>query len=104
VAYTLTVTNTSNVTHTFTITTSGAWATHLPVTQVSLEAGQSSQIQVHVIIPLDAPGEAQEVTTVEIQALGQPAVKSWAELTTLVEATALSRQVFFPLAVKGSGQ
>jgi len=103
VAYTLTVTNTSNVSHTFTITTSGAWATHLPVTQVSLEKGQSSQIQVHVIIPIDAPGGAQEITTVEIQALGQPAVKSWAELTTIVEATALSRQVFFPLAVKGSG-
>ncbi len=103
VAYTLTVTNTSNVTHTFTITTSGAWATHLPVTQVSLEAGQSSQIQVHVHIPLDASSGAQEVTTVEIRALGQPDVKAWAELTTTVEATALSRQVFFPLAVKGSG-
>ncbi len=103
VAYTLTVTNTSNVSHTFTITTSGTWATHLPVTQISLEKGQSSQIEVQVHIPLDAPGGAQDVTTVEIQALGQPSVKSWAELTTSVEAPGLSRQLFFPMVVKGSG-
>jgi PKD repeat protein len=103
VIYTLSVTNTSEVTHTFEISASGAWAVQLPATQVTLDSGQSDVIAVNVLIPASATNGEQDLTTLVVQALGQVGVSAWAELTTTVIVPDNSTRVFFPLAVKGSG-
>jgi hypothetical protein len=103
VIYTLSVTNTSQVTHTFEISASGAWAVQLPATQVTLGSGQSDVIAVNVLIPASATNGEQDLTTLVVQALGQAGVSAWAELTTTVIVPGNSTRVYFPLAVKGSG-
>jgi len=95
VTYTLHVTNTGNLPNTFTIAYSGnGWDVDLPVEVVTLDAGESTDVIVHVMIPAGTlPGSHDDVN---ITITGAGGANAWAALTT-----SLTRyQIFLPIIVK----
>ncbi len=83
VTYTLSLENTGNYTDTFVLTATGnAWPTGLPFTSVDLGAGQSTGVEVSVMVPGNAmPGEMDTVT-VSATSMGDPQATDSSMLTT----------------------
>jgi hypothetical protein len=94
VTYTLHVTNTGNLPNTFTIAYSGnGWDVDLPVEVVTLDAGESTDVIVHVMIPAGTlPGSHDDVN---ITITGAGGANAWAALTT----SAKGYQIFLPIIV-----
>jgi len=100
VMYTLIITNTGNVTDTFTLSASGnapAWVVQLPVTNVVLGAGEAITVTVHVTIPSSAA--VGDHDTVTITATGSGSATAQVHLTTTATAPAL-RRLFLPIVWK----
>jgi uncharacterized protein YjlB len=83
VTYTLRVTNTSNITDTFTVTVSGnAWTTSAPATVGPVAAGASATFQVVVTVPADALAGASDTATVRVTSQGDATKSAQSSLTT----------------------
>ena len=86
--YTLTVTNDGNSTDTFDLETGGnTWTTDLSQTQVTLGAGESTQVVVSVTIPEGALAGAVDTVAVTLTSQGDPATTDTVSLTTTALAT-----------------
>jgi hypothetical protein len=85
VAYTLTITNTGNVSDTFTLMASGNdWDVDLP-DDVELGAGESTTFAVTVTIPANAEDGDMDTVTVTATSTGDPDQSASSELTTTAE-------------------
>ncbi len=84
VSYTLTVTNTGNVSDSFTLGVSGAaWTTGVaPTTVGPLAAGATADVTVTVSIPAGAAGGATDAATITATSVGDGAVSDSSVLTT----------------------
>jgi hypothetical protein len=99
VTYTLTVTNTGDITDTFGITVTAGWDVHLPVAELTLGAGESADFVVQVDIPADAANGESDVATVTVMVEGVPSATAESELTTT--AVISERKIFLPLVMNG---
>jgi uncharacterized membrane protein len=95
IMYTLVITNSGNVTDTFTVSGSGAW-THLPQTSFELAPMQSTTVVVHVTVPANAADGQAFVSTITAVSGGDGSATAVATLTT----TARWYRVFLPIIVK----
>jgi hypothetical protein len=87
VNYTLTVTNTGNVTDTFTISVSGnAWTTKTPAMVGFLPAGDSTTVTVTVEIPAEAVAGNRDEAIVTFTSQGEVTTSFAVTLTTVVSA------------------
>ncbi len=85
VSYTLTVTNTGNITDVFSFTASGdKWTVVLP-SPVTLDMGESADVMVTVEIPSDAAAGANDVVTITATSTGDAGVSASSTLTTTAE-------------------
>jgi len=97
VTYTLTITNTGNITDTFTVTVSGnAWTTVAPATVGPLAAGENTSFQVTVTIPTGLAGADTDTATVTVTSQGDNTKSAQAVLTT----TRIPYRLFLPLVMK----
>jgi subtilisin family serine protease len=99
VEYTLTVTNTGDLTDTFSITATAVWDVQLPVTGFTLGPGESAPLTVNVDIPADAANGDSDVATVTVMSETDPSSMAESELTTT--AVISERKVFLPLVMDG---
>jgi uncharacterized repeat protein (TIGR01451 family) len=81
VTYTLSITNTGNITDVFSFADTGDWLVGLP-SPVTLGMGLSADIEVTVTIPADAAGGAFDVATVTVTSAGDSNVIAHSVLTT----------------------
>jgi hypothetical protein len=96
IEYTLTVTNTGNITNTFAITYTGnVWGVDLMKNSLELGVGESAELVVQVTIPAEAANGA--VDTVTIEASGEGEAMAASELTTTALIGEL--KIFLPLAL-----
>lgn len=85
VSYTLDVTNTGNVTDSFSVTVSGnLWSTSAPTSVASLAAGATTQVTVDVSIPAGASPGDSDTATVTLTSLGDAGQSAATSLTTTV--------------------
>lgn len=98
VTYTVTVTNTGNVTDIFNLSASGTWDATLSQTSVTLDAGASTTFTVEVAIPTNISNGTVDVTTVT--ATSQ--TDSDATVSTELSTTAISDvyYLFLPLTIR----
>ncbi len=82
VSYHLMVTNTGNITDTYSITATAGWEVGLPVTGFSLGPGESAPLTVNVDIPVAAVDGESDVTTVTIMSETVPELTDVSTLTT----------------------
>jgi uncharacterized membrane protein/subtilisin family serine protease len=82
VEYTLMVTNTGDLTGTFDITVTSGWVADLPVTELTLAAGESADFVADVTIPADAAKGDSDVATVTVKVEGVPSAMAESKLTT----------------------
>jgi uncharacterized membrane protein len=94
VTYTLHVTNTGNLPNTYTLGYSGnVWNVQMPVTVVTLDPGESTDVVVLVTIPVDAAlGTSDDV---DISITGAGGANAWTSLTTYVPLYILYLPVIF---------
>ena len=84
----MTVTNLGNVTDTFDLAASGQiWETTLSTSQVVLEPGESTQVDVFVRIPLGAAPGASDMVTITVTSQGDPGAEDSGSLTTTALTT-----------------
>ncbi|MFO7539953.1 MAG: FixG Ig-like domain-containing protein, partial [Chloroflexota bacterium] len=85
VNYTLTLTNTGNVSDTFTFTVAGnAWTVTLPG-MVTLEAGASLPVTVMVAVPADAEAGTSDTAVVTATSANDSEASATSTLTTMIE-------------------
>ncbi len=97
VTYTLQLTNTSNTTATFAISSTGnLWTVGLPASPILLAAGVSAPLSVTVSIPVTATNLMTDTVTITVTALADPTKTANVVLTT----TAKRYLVYLPLVVK----
>jgi hypothetical protein len=85
VEYSLTLSNTGNVTDMFDLEPSGNnWEVHLPVTTTTQGAGEMAEVIVHVTVPLDAMHGDIDSVTVTASSQGDPGMQATSMLTTTV--------------------
>ena len=99
VTYTLTLTNTGNLTDTFDLALAGhGWATAVADSAITLAAGASADVTLTVTIPLTATHPAQDTVTVTAVSQGDSDVSAHVALTTAVLRTGY--HIFLPLVVR----
>ncbi|MBE0411703.1 MAG: hypothetical protein IBX69_18405, partial [Anaerolineales bacterium] len=87
VEYTLTLTNTGNVSDTFEVTFEGnLWDVHLPETSFMLEPDESADVIVHVTVPADAMASDFDVVMITATSAGDPELSAASVLTTTANA------------------
>lgn len=97
VTYTLTLTNTGNLTDTFNVDVSGqTWPTSASATDIVLGKGEMASFTVVVTIPTTAVHPENAVTTVTVTSAGDTAVKADATLTTAVNR----HVIYLPLVTR----
>ena len=97
VEYTLTLTNTGNVTDIILLTLSGNnWDVFLSETSFLLDPGASAEFTVQVEIPADAPGGSSDSLNVTATSSGDGSVTATAVLTTSIKM----RFIYMPIVVK----
>ncbi len=82
VTYTLYLTNTGNLTDTYTLSLSAAWVTSLDTYQVTLGPGESQPVSVLVTVPSGTFG--QDVAEVTAESMFDPSISGSARFTTRV--------------------
>ncbi|MCB9133901.1 MAG: choice-of-anchor B family protein [Anaerolineales bacterium] len=82
VSYTLTMTNTGEVTDTFTLSVSGVWTVTVSVKNVTLGAGASMRVTVWVTVPGDVVAGASDATTVTATSQSDGSATASVTLTT----------------------
>ncbi len=93
VTYTLQLTNTGDVTDTFTLAAGEAgWTVTLPVTETTLTFGEGTAVIVHVAIPAGAPDGDMDIVIITATSQGDPLVFASSTLTT-----AVWRRTYLPL-------
>jgi hypothetical protein len=98
VTYTLSITNTGNITDVFTFADSGNnWAVGLPMT-VTLGAGDSADVMVTVTIPLTAADGTVDTVTVTATSVGDGTKSASSDLTTTAVIT--EYRLFLPIIMK----
>ncbi|MCZ7669557.1 MAG: hypothetical protein M5U34_21465 [Chloroflexi bacterium] len=96
VTYTLTVTNTGNMTDTFSFTAAGeTWTTGLPA-DVTIDAGESMDVEVTVAIPAAAADGDSDSVTITATSDGDNNETASSELTT----TAVFYYIYLPVVMK----
>ena len=101
--YTLTVTNTGQLTATFEISASAVWEVSLSAASLNLSPGESALLTVNVTIPSSAALGEQDSALIVVQSALDPGLSRQAVLTTTAAQPVFSSLVFLPLAVKGPG-
>lgn len=97
VTYTLTLTNTGNVSDTYAITLNGnSWATSGPE-NVMLAAGQATAVAISVTIPETALHEESDSATVTVTSAGDGQVTGNSTLTTTAVTTAVEYLLYLPV-------
>src|SRR5690606_21242508 len=87
IPYTLTLTNTGNVSDTFALALEGAqWETALSTANLSLGPGMASSFVVSVTIPAGTPGGATDTVQLTATSAGDPSVSDSALVTSSVPA------------------
>jgi PKD repeat protein len=105
VAYTLTLTNSSDVALSIDISTQSIWAVDLSSAQLSLGAGESAELVASVNIPSGAGEGDQDSALVQADAVGQPGLSAVATLsTTAIAGSQAPVLLFLPIAVNGAGE
>jgi uncharacterized membrane protein len=103
VTYTLTVTNTGNITDTFSVAVSGnTWTTRAPTTVGPLAAGTSATLQITVTIPANARAGASDTATVTLTSQGDATQSAQSSLTTT--ALAVYGLALSPASASQSGR
>jgi hypothetical protein len=100
VTYTLTVTNTGNITDTFSVAVSGnTWTTRAPTTVGPLAAGTSATLQITVTIPTGVTGVDSDTATVTVTSQGDNSKTAQAALTT----RRVLYRLFLPVVMRNYG-
>ena len=100
VLYSLSVANTGNRTDTFNLSYAGnLWNVHLPVTQLTLAAGEIRQVNVEVTIPIGATDGQTDVVRLTATSHGDAAVAASADLTTTAIQISGGFQLYLPVIV-----
>ncbi|MCB8967037.1 MAG: DUF4397 domain-containing protein [Ardenticatenaceae bacterium] len=98
VTYTLALTNTGNLTDSFSFTAAGNdWAVELPMA-VTLAVSETIEASVVVTIPVAAPDMAVDVVTVTVTSQGNASVSDGLTLTTT--AVSPMRYLYLPIIMK----
>jgi archaellum component FlaG (FlaF/FlaG flagellin family) len=93
VIYTLQLTNTGDVTDTFTLAAGEAgWTVTLPLTETTLAPGEGIAVNVLVAIPADAPDGGMDTVIITATSQGDPLAFASSTLTT-----AVWRRTYLPL-------
>ncbi|MCP4358554.1 MAG: choice-of-anchor B family protein [Chloroflexi bacterium] len=93
VTYTLQITNTGNLSDTYNLTASGIWTTTLSSTSITINAGQSAQINVMVELP-STFGNETDIISVTATSQGDAAVTDSIDLTAIINLW----RIFVPIA------
>jgi uncharacterized protein len=94
VEYTLTLTNTGNITDTYSLAYAGGeWDITLPITWTALSPGESIDVAVQVLIPASVEDGDADSGTIVVTSKSDPTVSGSVEITT----QAVWRKVFMPL-------
>lgn len=100
VTYTLTVTNTGNVTDIFDVSVAGnSWATTASSSSVSINPGQSAQVMVYVTVDPSAAEGDTDVATVTVTSTTDSAATASTTVTTTATAPAPTGYVIYLPAV-----
>jgi uncharacterized repeat protein (TIGR01451 family) len=100
VTYTLMLTNTGNITDTFSFAAAGnSWATALPA-DVTLGAGASAMVDVAVTVDAAAGDGDTDVATVTATSAGDSSVTAESELTTTAVVTVTDYIIYMPVVMK----
>ncbi|MCA0352970.1 MAG: carboxypeptidase-like regulatory domain-containing protein [Chloroflexi bacterium] len=102
ITYTLSVTNTGNVSDSFNLSLSGnVWSTTLSQTSVNLAAGASTTVQVSVAIPANATANSTDSVTVTATSAADSSATSSTSLVSTANSIPVSQyKVFMPYIVK----
>ena len=82
VAYTLTITNTGNVTDTYVVASNSVWPVSLPTTINPLAAGENITVSVGASVPLDAPAGSFDTASITFTSQGDSTRTAQTALTT----------------------
>ncbi len=99
VTYTLTLTNTGNITDTYSIAVESGWVTNLSVITEILGANSSAQFAASVSIPLSAISGDFDMAMLMVTSHGDPGVSTGATLTTT--AIVPGYKIYLPVILKG---
>ena len=98
VIYSLTITNTGNLSDSFTLAATGqAWSTALSAAQVSLAPAASTVFTVTVTIPSGAANNASDTVSITAASQNDASQSSSAVLTTTVSPSSLLSSLFLPV-------
>ncbi len=102
VMYTMTITNTGNVEDTFDLTAAGhTWTTTLSDSSITLGAGESGTVMVHVTIPASAGDGDEDTTTVTATSTHDAGATASADMTTTAVIPPLpTYTIFMPILLK----
>lgn len=99
ITYTVSLTNTGNVVDLFDLALSGnTWTSTLSATSLTLNAGESTTVQVVVTIPTDANIDDMDAVTVTATSQTNGAITATTTLTTTVGSA--TRYIFLPLILR----
>jgi hypothetical protein len=105
VTYTVTVTNTGDITDSFTISNTGnSWATSLSAISLTLGAGESEQVMVMVTVPADAANNDTDTVTITAVSETDGSASDSVDLTTtaVVEETS-GYTIYLPFIMNSGG-
>jgi hypothetical protein len=105
VTYTVTVTNTGDITDSFTISNTGnSWATSLSAISLTLGAGESEQVMVMVTVPADAANNDTDTVTITAVSDTDGSASDSVDLTTtaVVEETS-GYTIYLPFIMNSGG-
>ena len=100
-AYTLTLTNSSDVPLSFTLSTEALWTVELSSASFSLQAGESAELVAAVTIPAGAAAGDQDSALIHAASVERPDLT--AEATLVTSAQALYAVMLSPTSLQGSG-
>ncbi|MCB9134600.1 MAG: hypothetical protein H6636_04185 [Anaerolineales bacterium] len=99
--YTLTVTNTGNVTDLYTLSLAGnTWSATLSTENLTIDGGASAEFTVVVTVPIDAMDGESDTVTVTVTSQSDNTLTASASLTTTASTASTGFSLYLPLLVK----